>query len=346
VYGGLSPVAWTDFIQVIVLLVGGFIVTFFGLNALSDGQGAWTGFIHLMETSPEKFHTVLGASHPDLPWPGVFLGGLWIAALSYWGCNQYIIQRALAARSLRQAQYGLVFASFVSLIVSVIIVLPGIIASALFGDIVNKADQAYPTLVRQLIPVGYMGLIIAALFAAIISSLNSMTNSAATIFTMDVYRKIVRRSASDKELVRVGRLASAVGLAIAVLIAPRLEGFAQVFQFIQEYTGFVTPGVFAIFVFALSWKRTTSGAALAAALLTIPVSAVLKVLLSEVGFLNRMGITFLILSAVIVLISLGKHEPETSHAEFAGVSSQTPLLFNVLALAMVGTIAALYLYFW
>jgi solute:Na+ symporter, SSS family len=348
VYGGLAPVAWTDFIQVVVLLVGGFIVTFFGLDALSGGQGAWTGFVHLLETSPEKFHTVLSASHPDLPWPGVFLGGLWIAALSYWGCNQYIIQRALAARSLREAQYGLVFASFLSLIVSVIIVLPGIIASALFSDIISRPDQAYPTLVRQLIPVGFTGLIIAALFAAIISSLNSMTNSAATIFTMDIYRKLRRRTASDKELVRIGRLASAVALGVAVLIAPRLAGFAQVFQFIQEYTGFVTPGVFAIFVFALFWKRTTSGAALAAALLTIPVSAVLKLLLPQVGFLNRMGVTFLILAAVIVQISLRSKPDEagTTQARLTGASSETPPLFNVLALAMLGTIAALYLYFW
>ena len=350
VYGGLAPVAWTDFIQVVVLLVGGVIVTIFGLNALSGGAGAWNGFIHLMDSSPEKFHTVLSANHPDLPWPGVFLGGLWIAALSYWGCNQYIIQRALAARSLRQAQYGLIFASFLSLIVSVTIVLPGVIASALFGDVVTKADQAYPTLVRQLIPVGYTGLIIAALFAAIISSLNSMTNSAATIFTMDIYRKIVRRATSDRELLWIGRLTSAVALATAVLLAPRLAGLAQVFQFIQEYTGFVTPGVFAIFVFALFWKRTTSGAALAAALLTIPVSAFLKLLLPGVGFLNRMGVTFLILSALIILISLlskprntGVEEPRP---ELEDLSFKTPPLFNVLALAMMGTIAALYLYFW
>jgi SSS family solute:Na+ symporter len=348
VYGGLTPVAWTDFIQVLVLVAGGVLVTFFGLEAVSGGTGAWQGFLVLLREAPERFHTVLPASHPDLPWSGVFMGGLWIAALSYWGCNQYIIQRALAARSLRHAQYGLLFASFLSIIVSIIIVFPGIIASVLYGDLIQKADQAYPTLVRELIPAGYTGLIIAALFAAIISSLNSMTNSASTIFTMDIYRKFLAARPAERELVRVGRIASAVALVTAGLIAPQLGGLQQVFQFIQEYTGFVTPGVMAIFVFALFWKRTTSAAALAAAILTIPVSAFLKLLLPGLGFLNRMGITFVLLSGVMVVMTLlSKAPPQAAKPVVMGeISFKTPLLFNVLALSVIGTVAALYLYFW
>jgi SSS family solute:Na+ symporter len=348
VYGGLSPAAWTDFIQVTVLVLGGMMVTYFGLDAISQGSGAITGFVQLMNELPDRFHTVLDASHPDLPWTGVFFGGLWIAAISYWGCNQYIIQRALAAKSLSEAQYGLVFAAFLSLLVSVIIVLPGIIASSLYGDLITRADQAYPTLIRELLPIGYTGLIIAALVAAIVSSLNSMTNSAATIFTMDVYRKTFRPQAQQNELVLSGRLASAVALVTAVCIAPTLTNLSQAFQFIQEYTGFVTPGVMAIFLFALIWKRTTSTAALAAALATIPVSALLKYLYPNLGFLNRMGIAFLILSTVIVLVTLCSKagESEQKHLVIRQASFETTPLFNVLALTVLGTVAALYLYFW
>lgn len=348
IYGGLSPVAWTDFIQVAVLILGGLLVLFFGLDALGGGLGPAEGFLLLMRQVPEKFHTVLEADHPDLPWTGVFFSGLWIAAISYWGCNQYIIQRALAAKSLRQAQYGLIFASFLSLLVSVIIVLPGIIASALYDGIIDKADQAYPTLIRELIPAGYNGLIVAALVAAIISSLNSMTNSASTIFTMDIYRKVFRPAASDRELVRSGRFAAAAVLLIAVAMAPNLTGLGQAFQFIQEYSGFVTPGVLAIFLFGLFWKPTTANAALSAALLTIPLSALLKFLLPELGFLNRMGIAFGLLCVLILLVSkLGRGRSEGSaNARFETMSFQTPAPFNVLALGMVGTIAALYLYFW
>ncbi len=348
VYGGLSPAVWTDFIQVAVLILGGLMVIYFGLNALSDGNGTLAGFTQLMAQSPDRFHTVLEASHPDLPWTGVFLGGLWIAAISYWGCNQYIIQRALAAKSLSEAQYGLVFAALLSLLVSVIIVLPGIIASALYSDLITKADQAYPTLIRELVPTGYVGLIIAALVAAIVSSLNSMTNSAATIFTMDVYRKILRPMASQKELVLTGRLASAAALLTAVSIAPTLTNLGQAFQFIQEYTGFVTPGVMAIFLSALFWRRTTSIAALSAALLTIPLSVLLKYVLPYLGFLNRMGITFAILSVVVVVVSLNSKpgQSEQKHLAIRQASFQTSALFNALALTVSGIVAALYLYFW
>ncbi|UCF36087.1 MAG: sodium/solute symporter [Acidobacteriota bacterium] len=347
VYGGLAPVAWTDFIQVAILILGGAMVIVFGLDAVSGGNGIIAGFIELLNRAPDKFHTVLEASHPDLPWTGVFFSGLWIAAVSYWGCNQYIIQKALAARSLREAQYGLVFASFLSLTVSFIIVFPGVIAWVLYSDVIQKPDEAYPTLIRELIPAGYTGLIIAALVAAIISSLNSMTNSAATIFTMDVYRKLFRKDASEKECVQTGRIASAVALTVASCCAPLLVNLSQVFQFIQEYTGFITPGIMAIFLAGPFWKRATSGAALAAALLTIPVSAALKFLLPNLGFLNRMGITFALLMAVIAVITFTTQpDPERKERlEMREARFDTPALFNALALLLLGTITALYLYF-
>jgi len=348
VYGGLSPIAWTDFIQVSILIAGGLAVLYFGLNEISGGQGPLIGLVELMDRAPEKFHTVLEAGHPDLPWPGVFLGGLWIAAVSYWGCNQYIIQKALAAKSLKEAQYGLLFASFLSLLVSVIIVFPGIVASVLYSDLISKADEAYPTLIRELVPEGWTGLILAALVAAIVSSLNSMTNSASTIFTMDIYRKIAGPGISQVKLVRVGRLASCAVLVIAALIAPKLTSLGQAFQFIQEYTGFVTPGVMAIFLFGLFWKRTTSTAALTAALGTIPVSALFKYLLPSTGFLNRMGLTFAVLCLLVAAVTIfsrpGSHEDAGLAARSSG--SRTPLAFNMLAIAMLGLISALYLYFW
>jgi SSS family solute:Na+ symporter len=345
VWGGLSPAAWTDFLQVAVLVAGGLVITLAGLDAVGNGSGWWDGFQALMAAAPDRFHTVLPADHPDLPWTGVFLGGLWIAAISYWGCNQYIIQRALAARSLAQAQYGLVFAAFLSLLVSVVIVFPGIIASVLYPVAVARPDQAYPTLVRELAGPGYTGLIIAALFAAIVSSLNSMTNSASTIFTMDIYRRLVNPSAGDVQLVRVGRWAAALALVTAVVTAPRLSSFGQVFQFIQEYTGFITPGVLAVFGFGLFWRRTSAAAALAAVLLTIPVSAGLKMLLPELGFLNRMGMVFLVLCAAIVGISVLRPAAAGADLRLDWTRDRTPFWFNVLALGVVGTVAALFLLF-
>jgi SSS family solute:Na+ symporter len=349
IYGGLSAVVWTDFLQVTVLVLGGLMIIFLGLSAIGGDYGPVSGFITLLAGAPQKFHAVLDASHPDLPWTGIFFGGLWIAAISYWGCNQYIIQRALAAKSLKEAQYGLVFASFLSILVSFIIVLPGIIAFYLYRDSISLPDQAYPTLIRQLVPAGFSGLIVAGLVAAIISSLNSMTNSAATIFTMDIYRKLFREAASQKELVLTGRFASASALLIAVLIAPTLINLQQAFQFIQEYSGFITPGVLSIFLFALFWERTSSAAALSAAVLTIPLSAALKFLLPNLGFLNRMTVTFLLLSLVIAAVSLlvpTREEQSELLTRRSEASYRTSALFNVLALSVLGTISALYLYFW
>lgn len=347
IYGGLSSVVWTDFLHVAVLVVGGFAVVCFGLNAITDTGGIVAGFAACMKAAPEKFHTVLDASHNELPWPGIFFGGLWIAAISYWGCNQYIIQRALAAKSRREAQNGLLFASFLSLIVSIIIVLPGIIAFVLYRDVITSRDQAFPVLVRELVPIGSKGLIIAALVAAIVSSLNSMTNSVATIFTMDVYRRLFRRSASERELVITGRVASAVALIVAVCCAPAVVRMGRLFAFIQEYSGFIFPGVFTTFLFGLFWKRATSDAALWAAVCSIPVSALLKFALPDVAFLNRMTITFIILSVLVIIISLCSKQRPAEKALFdEEVSLKTSGIFKAGAIAILGIVTALYLYFW
>ncbi|MCC7476785.1 MAG: sodium/solute symporter [Pirellulales bacterium] len=348
IYGGLSSVAWTDFIQVAVLVAGGLLITWLGLDAVGGGEGATRGFFALIEKEPEKFHTVLASDHQELPWTGVFFGGLWIAAIAYWGCNQYIIQRALASKNLAEAQKGLLFASFLSLVVSVLIVLPGVIAHALYENQIAERDQAFPMLVRNLAPSGAAGLILAALVAAIVSSLNSMTNSAATIFTMDIYRTVIRPSASQRELVSIGRIASAVAIVLAVSLAPTVASFGRLFAFIQEYSGFIFPGVVVIFLLGLYWRKTTSNAALTVVLSTIPVSALFKIACPSLAFLNRMTLTFVVLAFMAIAISHFSNESEaTSDTTFsANDARRAPLTFTLGATVVLGILAALYLYFW
>ncbi len=349
IYGGLPAVAWTDFIQVGVLIVGGLVVVWLGLDKIAmnhNDAGIIEGFSILMDSKPDKFHTVLPASHNEIPWTGVFLGGLWIAALSYWGCNQYIIQRALAAKNLNEAQKGLLFASLLSIIVAIIIVFPGVIASDLYADKITSRDQAFPVLIKELLPPGYSGLVIAALIAAIISSLNSMCNSVATIFTLDVYKNIFRKTASQKELVLVGRITAAGALIIAIIVAPVVAEMGRLFAFIQEYTGFVTPGVLVIFLAGLFWKKTNGTAALSAVLLTIPVSLVMKICLPQIAFLNRMALTFLILFLITVILSLTHKKNPDLEMNSRFKDHKSSLIFNMGSIAIVMIISLFYIVFW
>ena len=253
IYGGLKAVAWTDVIQVVFLIGGGLVTTYIALDLLGYGD-VLQGAKDLMVKAPEKFKMILPKGDPnynELPGLGVLLGGLWIANLYYWGCNQYIIQRALASKSVDQAQKGLVFAGFLKLLLPLIVVVPGIVAYVLVSegrlDGINPPDEAYPTLLA-LIPSGLRGLAFAALVAAIVSSLASMINSISSIFTMDIYRSFVRKNISEQGMVKVGRITSVVALLVACAIAPVLSNLNQAFQYIQEYTGFVSPGALAIFV--------------------------------------------------------------------------------------------------
>ncbi len=349
IYGGLSAVAWTDFVQVGVLVIGGLAVVWLGLERIAELEnqtGIIQGFSSLLNHQSDKFHTILPVDHFELPWTGVFFGGLWIAALSYWGCNQYIIQRALAAKNLKEAQNGLLFASFLSIIVAVIIVLPGVIASDLFPSQVNARDEAFPVLIKELIPTGYAGLVIAALIAAIISSLNSMCNSVATIFTMDIYLKQIKPDASQTQLVKVGRLVTAVALVLAVMVTPAVASMGKLFSFIQEYTGFITPGVLCLFLLGLFWKRTTSKAALWSVLLTIPISVAFKTVFPEIAFLDRMMLTFLILVGITVFISLKQdYNYKTDDVVQEGVKGKS-IIFNAGALIILAFIAMFYIVFW
>ncbi len=362
IYGGLKAVAWTDVVQVVVLVGGGLLTTFLALDAYSGGAGAFAGFSKLLGEVPERFNMILspgelvyrddtGATQDAyqlLPGLGVLFGGMWIANLFYWGCNQYIIQRALAAKNLKEAQRGLAFAAYLKLILPLIVVIPGIVAYALDAPIA-KGDEAYPWLLGQYIGPGLKGLAFAALVAAIVSSLASMMNSTATIFTMDLYRTQFKPQADEQELVRVGRIVGMTAIVIAALAAyPLLGAIDQAFQYIQEYTGFISPGVLAVFVMGLFWRKSTPNAALVTAILSIPLSAAMKLLTPDVPFIHRMGIVFLISVALIVVISLleGKGKDHIKAVQLSGFRSFGDPVYNIAAFGILGITAALYAMFW
>jgi solute:Na+ symporter, SSS family len=361
IYGGLKAVAWTDVVQVVVLVGGGLLTTHFALDAYSGGQGSIAGFSRLLSDHGDRFNMILSRgelvyetdtggvadAYDLLPGFAVLVGGMWIANLFYWGCNQYIIQRALAAKSLTEARRGLVFAAYLKLILPLIVVVPGIVAYALDAPI-TRGDQAYPWLLGQYLQPGLKGLAFAALVAAIVSSLASMMNSTATIFTMDLYRNLFKPKATERELVTVGRIVGVVSITIGALLAPQLAALDQAFQYIQEYTGFISPGVLAIFLLGLFWRKATPGAALITALLSIPLSAGMKVLAPQVPFLDRMMYVFLISVALIVIISLvqGKGKDSPKGIRLEGIQRVRDPVFTTAAFGVLGITTALYALWW
>ena len=372
VYGGLKAVALTDVVQVVFLIGGGLLTSYLALKAIGAGEGAIAGFHNLTSQVPEKFHMIIKKGDlmiPDgkggmvdawtiLPGLSVIIGGIWVANIAYWGFNQYIIQRGLAAKSIREAQYGLLFAGFLKLLIPLIVVIPGIAAFLISKNPsayglegvagIVKSDQAYPWLLHNIVPVGVKGIAFAALVAAIVSSLASMLNSTSTIFTMDIYRSWFKESPSESRLVRVGRLTSIIALIIAVIAAkPLLGTLDQAFQFIQEFTGFITPGVCVIFLFGLFWKRTTSNAALWGVGLSIPVSFAFMIFLPQVPFMNRWGYVFLILSAIMITISLVESKVDHPKAIILekGIFKVTPI-FRFWMIVLIGLLATLYTIFW
>lgn len=347
IYGGLKAVALTDVIQVVFLIGGGLITTYIALNMLGGGEGIWQGVTNLYTQAEDKFHLILDKSHPsykDLPGISVIVGGLWVANLYYWGCNQYIIQRALAAKSVGEAQNGMLFAGFIKLLVPLLVVIPGIAAFALNAPL-EKSDEAYPWLLSNLLPVGVKGIAFAALTAAIVSSLASMMNSISTIFTMDIYRSYFRKDAEQKELVLTGRWASFGSLLIAVSIAPMLSGLDQAFQYIQEFTGFISPGALAIFLAGFFYKRATANGALAAALGSFVFSTLMKFLCPELPWLDRMGIVFLLCCGLIVLLGSGKQMNEEYTTHRPGLF-RTSRLFNVMSLIVIAILVTFYCLWW
>ncbi len=368
-YGGLSAVAWTDIIQVILLVVGGVIATVIALNYVTPEGGVFAGLSHIYDKAGDKFHMILEKGHPEfnnLPGIAVLIGGMWIANLYYWGFNQYIIQRTLAAKSLRESQKGIVFAAFLKLIIPLIVVIPGIIAYVLYAqpegtavidgvrDSFTKADgginydKAYPWLISHFVPVGLKGVVVAALTAAIVSSLASMLNSTSTIFTMDIYKPYIGKNKSEKRLVRVGRISAAVALVIAGFVAPLLRSVPQAFQYIQEYTGLVSPGILAVAMLGLFWKKTTTRGAIWGAILSIPVALFLKLDFIQLPFLDQMLYTFLISIVIIAMVSLTTSEVDDDSQGITLTSKmfKTDSSFNIGAYMVVIILAVLYTVFW
>ncbi len=316
-WGGMKAVAWTDVINVIVLIIGGLITTGFALNALSDGHGALAGFNELLSKAPQKFHMIIEKgtlfapdgkggikdAFSDLPGLGVVLGSMWLTNLSFWGFNQFIIQRGLAGKTIREAQLGVVFAGYLKLLIPLLVVIPGIAVFAL-GAKLGKSDEAYPWLIRNIVPVGITGLSFSAIAAAAVSSISSIVNSTSTIFTMDIYKSYINKNASQRQLVKVGQIVALVALTISTIVAPQLGSLDQAYQYIQEYTGFIYPGEFLIFFCGLFWKQASSKAALWTALLTIPLGLVMKISFPEMPFVLRIGYVFILLSFVMVGMSL------------------------------------------
>ncbi|MDP9013467.1 MAG: sodium/sugar symporter [Pseudomonadota bacterium] len=347
-YGGLKAVALTDIVQVSLLILGGLVISYIALNRISGGAGVIAGFHQLRLHFPDKFAMILPRTNPnykDLPGLSVLFGGMWVMNVSYWGFNQYIIQRALAAKNIREAQKGIVLAAFLKLLMPVIIVLPGIAAAALAPNL-PRADEAYPHLMAML-PSGLLGLVFAALIAAIVASMGSKINSIATIFTMDVYKPL-RPQSSQPHLVMIGRLTAAVALIVAIVMArPLLGSFDQAFQYIQEFTGFFTPGICVIFLLGMFWERCTVTGALVAAIASAALSLVLKMAWPSLPFMDRVGLVFLACMAIAVVLSLlqTRREPVLK-VDLKNIDYSTSPGFNVAALAITAILIALYAAFW
>lgn len=367
--GGLSSVAWTDILQVFLLVIGGLITTVVALQVISPDGTISHGIRHLADAAGDRMHLILPQDNPEyhnLPGIAMLIGGLWVANLYYWGFNQYIIQRAFAAKSLKEAQKGLAFAAFLKLLIPFIVVIPGIVAYVMytegsFGAVeaLTKAngtlnnDNAYPWLISTFIPVGLKGLVLAALAAAIISSLASMLNSASTIYTMDIYKpyiapKVKEKTGKDVSLVLVGQISAGLFLIIAILIAPLLGSVGQMFQYIQEYTGLVSPGILALFLLGLFWKKTTNKGAVAGVLLSIPIALALKFLPINMPFIDQMFYTCILTMAVIIMVSLctceGADDPKG--IDLTADMFQTKRDFHIAAYSILVLLVVIYAVLW
>lgn len=351
-WGGLKAVALTDIVQVALLVTGGLIIGFMALGRIGGDAGVLGGFQTLLTEFPDKFDMILSPDNPnfkELPGIAVLLGGLWIMNISYWGFNQYIIQRALAAKSIGEAQKGIAFAAYLKLLMPVIVVLPGMAALVLAPSL-SAPDQAYPTMMN-LLPAGLKGLVFAALIAAIVASLASKVNSISTIFTLDLYAK-ANRGASEQHLVLVGRIAAFVAMAIGVLVArPLLGGFSQAFQFIQDFTGFFTPSIVVIFILGLFWKRASEAGALTAAIGGVALSGAMWWMDREgiftLPFMNRVGVVFVVaLIAAIVVSLLLPPKEGTMQIRLDGVSYRTSLGFNIAGVGVIAFLIAVYAIWW
>lgn len=380
--GGMKVIGYTDVIQVFVLILGGLATTYLALDLVAvhyGDSGVISGLSHLTSEADEHFHMIFTKDNPnyiDLPGLTVLVGGMWIVNLNYWGCNQYITQRALGA-DLKTARAGILFAAFLKLLMPIIVVLPGIAAYLLYKQevfsgemLVNgkvNPDSAYPVLLN-LLPTGLKGLSFAALTAAVVASLAGKANSIATIFTLDVYKKVFNKNASEANQVLTGKITIVVVMLLAVAIAPFLGIEKGGFKYIQEYTGFVSPGIFAMFILGFFWKRSTSSAALFATIGGFFLSVILKFLplwmdlsflypigfavpvdgIYEIPFLDRMGFVFIFCMIGMYFISITENRNSTNPKGLEIDSSmfKTTPGFAVGSMLIIGILVALYTAFW
>ena len=357
-WGGMKAIAWTDVINVIVLIFGGLVTTFLAVSALGVDHGFFSGFTELIHKAPQKFHMIIskgmifvpdGAggkkdAFQDLPGLGVVLGSMWLTNMAFWGFNQFIIQRGLAGKSLKEAQYGVVFAGYLKLLIPLLVVVPGIAAFALGADLA-KSDEAYPWLLSNIVPVGIKGLAFSAIAAAAVSALSSIVNSVSTVFTMDIYKAHLRKNTEDKKLVVVGRIVALIALIIATYVAPQLRTLDQAYQYIQEYTGYIYPGEFLIFFCGLFWRQSKATAAVWVALLTIPLGILFKIINPELPFILRIGYVFIILTVVMVGLSLldKSHNIENQFRDDLSRRRTVKQGWRIVFIAfLVGFIAAFY----
>lgn len=324
IYGGFKAIAYTDIIQVSVLILGGLTVTLLGLHKVgvampAFGASVWGGFQAVLAGTPEKFHMVMPWDDPELSWIGVFFGGMWLANIFYWGCNQFITQRTLAAKSVWHGQMGAVFAGFLKLLVPFLVVLPGIIAFKLYNAdtgllkdqcvlAAGQADRAFPTLVKQLLPVGFTGLVMAGLMGCVMSHIASMLSASSSIITFDVYRHLVKKDAKNVELVRIGRLTSFAILIIATVIGYFLRDIKAIFTYIQSGWSFLYPAISAVFLAGFFYRRANARGAMLA-LIAGPVWAIVFTVAENlqwlpwkpIPFLFRAGVDFVVCCLIVWL---------------------------------------------
>ncbi len=341
-YGGLKAVVWADLIQGSALIIGGAITMVLGFIAVG-------GVSNFFQSNADRLHMVLPASHIEIPWTALLLG-IWIPNFYYWGLNQYIMQRTLGAKSLKQGQIGVIFAAWMKLLIPFIVVFPGIMALQLYRDQLVTADAAYPLLIKNLIPAGLKGFMFAAIFGAIMSSLDSMLNSASTIFTMDLYKRHFKRDASPNALIKIGRIMTCVFVLIGCLIAPYLghPKLMGIFHYIQDFQGYISPGILAAFVFGLIFKRAPASAAITALILNVPVYGILHLhAFDHIVFLNKMAITFIILVLAMAIVTILKplSEPKTLPSK-GGIDLKPASSVVWLGAAVIAVTVVLYIIFW
>jgi SSS family solute:Na+ symporter len=343
IWGGLKAVAWADLFQGSALILGGAVVMVLGFIAVG-------GVSEFIKANPERLHMILPKDHSVLPWTALLIG-LWIPNLYYWGLNQFITQRSLAAKSLRHGQMGIIFAAFLKLLIPFIIVMPGIMAYQLYRDqiVSGTADAAYPLLIRNLVPGGLRGFMLAAIAGAVISSLASMLNSASAIFTLDLYKRYWRQDAPQKSIVFVGRTMTLVFVFIGCIIAPQLghPRFHGIFNYIQEFQGYISPGILAAFLFGLIFKRAPAAAGVTALVANPLIYGFLHWQFGDIAFLNRMAITFVVILVLQAAITFWRplEKPMVLPVRETFDMRPSPVI-KWLGVTVIALTITLYIIFW